>query len=157
MNMSGGSRLTAEARARAKRRKRWGCLALAVVLTPVVAYLVFGILLAFSFRECFPIRTVDGVSTESTATLDVATPAFEQRVTVHIPAAGLPDGTRAGAVTLNLDPVIPLPVAAPRGSAGSSPASAAPSLASPDGTPDLRIAFIRDDTGEVVARVAPPV
>jgi hypothetical protein len=124
-----------------------------VILTPIVAYLAFAILLSFAFRECIPSRTSDGVSKEFTTTLEAASPGFEQRVTVHVPAAGLPDQTRANAVTLNLDRVARPPVA-PRSSSGTSPPPAA--SASAEVGSDVRIAFIREDTGDVVTRVTPP-
>jgi len=134
-------------------RIRWGCLAFAVFLLVSGAAVVYGLLLAMSFRECNPSRVLEGTSDEATAVLDRAHPVVEQRVTLHIPAAGLPDAVRAGAVTLNVDRVLPRPATTPRSPAapsGSAPASAGA------GPPDIRIAFVRADTGEVVSRISSP-
>ena len=124
------------------RRRRWGCLALGAIGALLAGFVGYAVLLTLSTRECNPPRTIEGETSEASV-LDAASPGIEQRITIHVPAAAVPDATRAATVALHLD----------RSLTAAVPAASSPSPAA--ASSDVSIAFIDEATGEFVHRTAP--
>lgn len=128
-------------------------------LTGLVLLGAGGFLLAtmFTITECNAPHEIRDTSSEQRVTLDRLHPTVEQRVVVHVSAAGLPVDLVAGSATISFDRRIVLE-RPPQGLGPSGRPTAPPSSTPPSPTAgDVQVAFFREASNTIQARVAPAV
>lgn len=122
-------------------RRRWGCLIGGVALVIPLAVVAYAWLLALSFQECNPSRTIRDAVPVASAPIDAAHPVIEQAVHVELAAGAIPRSAQPGAATVQVRAVDPTRVV-PQPTTSRPPGGAIPAA---------RVTFLDARSGQVLA------